>query len=372
MLYFVGIIISFFLALLIFSKKERQLADLILGTWMVIIGLHLMMFYSTINGTIFEYSHIMGIGLILPFLHGPSLYLYTLSITNPAKINWIRVFLHSIIPIFVLLGISPFFLLSHSEQEYVMRHKGVGHETLIFTMNIVLTISGIGYVFFTNLLLRKHKKRISDQFSNQEKINLNWLRFLFYGMAVIWILIIFYSDDRYIFTLATLFVICIGYYGIRQVGIFTNPKTLEVLAENELLEEVVNFTTVYSKKKYAKSGLSEETANELRSKLTLLMANDKLYLEPELTLVDLASRLGTHPNYLSQVINDLENVNFYDYVNGLRAQEFKEKVSNPENKKFTLIAIAYECGFNSKSAFNRFFKKIEGLSPSEYIKSKNY
>jgi AraC-like DNA-binding protein len=98
------------------------------------------------------------------------------------------------------------------------------------------------------------------------------------------------------------------------------------------------------------------------------MVIEKLFTEPELTLTDLSSRLGVHSNYLSQVINEAEGVNFYDYINLLRIDEFKRLVLLPENQKYTLLALAFECGFNSKSAFNRCFKKATELSPSEYVK----
>jgi AraC-like DNA-binding protein len=64
----------------------------------------------------------------------------------------------------------------------------------------------------------------------------------------------------------------------------------------------------------------------------------------------------------------MEGVNFYDYINTLRIEEFKRLISIPDNQKFTFMALAYDCGFNSKSAFNRFFKKSTGLSPSAYIR----
>ena len=218
-------------------------------------------------------------------------------------------------------------------------------------------------------MLQTHKQRISDQFSNQEKIDLNWLQCLFYGMALIWILIIFYGEDRFIFAAAALFVMFIGYFGIRQVGIFTNPKIIEIYSEID--QQEIDAELNIEKKKYAKSGLKEESALQLHTKLTSLMETEMLFLELELTLVDLAERLDVHPNYLSQVINEKENVNFYDYINRLRIEEFKQKIVMPENQKFTFIALAHDCGFNSKSAFNRFFKKIEGISPSEYLKKFN-
>ena len=69
MLYVIGIFISFFLALLIFTKKGRATADLILGAWMTVIGLHITVYYAFITGQIYEYSFLLGINFILPFLH---------------------------------------------------------------------------------------------------------------------------------------------------------------------------------------------------------------------------------------------------------------------------------------------------------------
>ena len=125
------------------------------------------------------------------------------------------------------------------------------------------------------------------------------------------------------------------------------------------------------KRKYLKSGLSAEMAGNLHSRLTQLMESEKLYTESELSLSQLANRLNTLPNYLSQVINDKEGKNFYDYINMLRIEEFKTLVSRPENRKYTLLSLSYDCGFNSKSSFNKNFKKVTGLSPSEYLNHLN-
>ncbi|HEX3767130.1 MAG TPA: helix-turn-helix domain-containing protein, partial [Puia sp.] len=125
------------------------------------------------------------------------------------------------------------------------------------------------------------------------------------------------------------------------------------------------------KRKYLKSGLSADMADDLHSRLTQLMATEKLFTECELSLSDLAKRLNTLPNYLSQVINDKEGKNFYDYINNLRIEEFKILVSRPENRKYTLLSLSYDCGFNSKSSFNKNFKKVTGQSPSEYLNHLN-
>lgn len=365
MLYIIGVFIAFFLALIILTKKGRNFADKILGIWMLIIGLHLFAYYSFVSGLIYQYPDILWLNMPYPFLHGPMLYLYTMALTNPEKFNTKKWLLHFILPVFVLVLHTPLMLKPKAELAELIKNDDPNEknfESIIST--VLLIVSGFFYVFVTNRLLSRHKKRILNQFSNQEKINLNWLRMLFYGMGLMWIFIIFVGHDPLIFSSASVFTIFIGYYGIKQVGIFTN----QYIEEEEPILEIFNEENV-EKKKYAKSGMSVEAANDLHLKLRSLMATEKLYTEPELTLSDLAARLEIHPNYLSQVINEIEGVNFYDYINGLRVEEFKKLVAIPENQKFTLLALAYDCGFNSKSAFNRFFKKATDLSPSEYVKS---
>nr|WP_246440606.1 helix-turn-helix domain-containing protein [Rhabdobacter roseus] len=72
-------------------------------------------------------------------------------------------------------------------------------------------------------------------------------------------------------------------------------------------------------------------------------------------------------HHLSQVINEKEQKNFYDLINGWRIEEFLKEVKSEKNKKYTLLAIAYDCGFNSKASFNRNFKKYTGKTPTEYL-----
>lgn len=364
-----GSFIAIFLAVLVFTKKGRNQADTILGIWMMVIALHLFAYYSFESGFIFQYPIIPWLNFPLPFLHGPLLFLYTLALSFPSKLNFWNIALHFILPIIILSLFISYPFYTYAQKLAVINSSGKGLETQIFISSTLLNISGLFYVFITFRLLNRHKKRVLDQFSYQEKINLNWLKLLFYGMGIMWILIIFIQNDKLIFSASTVFVLFIGYFGINQVGIFTNLPNSEKEAESEDLFQTLIVETVSEKKKYAKSGLNEEAAKDLHKRLGMLMASEKLYKEPTLNLTDLATRLSIHPNYLSQVINDMEGVNFYDYINTLRIEEFKRLVSLPENKKYTFLALAYECGFNSKSAFNRFFKKTTDLSPSEYLKS---
>jgi AraC-like DNA-binding protein len=98
-----------------------------------------------------------------------------------------------------------------------------------------------------------------------------------------------------------------------------------------------------------------------------LMLVNKLYENPELTLADVSFHLGTHPKKVSQVINQGFHMNFNDFVNHYRAKAVIQKIEEGEHTVQTLLSIGFECGFNSKSTFNRAFKRYTSFTPKEYI-----
>lgn len=100
------------------------------------------------------------------------------------------------------------------------------------------------------------------------------------------------------------------------------------------------------------------------------MADEQPWLEPELTLTELAHRLRTHPALLSNVINAGCGQNFNDFVNTYRVQEASRKLADGRFAHYSLVGVALESGFNSKSTFNRVFKKLLGQAPSELMRPK--
>ena len=373
MFYLGGVGLAFFLTLLLLSKTNKTTADKILAGWLFFVTLHLLLFYFRKMGL---YQQTLGMDIPLPLVHGPFLYLYTLALTNRTPAPKV-VFLHASPVIAILLYLIHFFALPVEQKIWVYQNNGAGYETFDTVKSIAIMVSGVLYVILSSTVLRKHRHAIANQFSNTDKINLEWLQYLIYWIGVIWLLVIFTNDD-YVFAGAVLFVLFIGLFGIRQAGIFHSlPNISPVININKEDATVVAREDVTQlamergeeKRKYQKSGLSAEASETLHRQLSLIMANEKLYRESELSLSDLAARLNTQPNYLSQVINEREGKNFYDYVNTLRIEEFKRIAASPDSKKYTLLALAGQCGFNSKSSFNRYFKKVTGQSPSEFVLS---
>ena len=396
MLYLAGISISFFLCMLLLSKPGKSLADRILAAWLFVIGVHLLFFYTFLTGKIFDHPWMLGLHFPMPLMHGPFLFLYASALTGKFYRFTLKQALHFLPALISYAYLLPYFLLPDEQKILVFRNRGAGYETFLAVNIFATLISGIGYVVLTTILHRRHRRKILDEFSYTEKINLDWIQYLILGIALIWVFVLLNMDD-YVFGTAVFFVLFIGYFGNKQVGIFNlggntpqpgpakqpvenkpEPGQQEISAtteentvrENENTASVIRVdfeNNAADKKKYIKSGLSPAGAAELHQKLTRLMETEKTFSESELTLTGLAKKLGTHPNYLSQVINEKEGKNFYDYINTLRTDEFKRLIANPGNQKFTLLSLAFECGFNSKSSFNKYFKKMTGQSPSEYV-----
>ncbi len=357
MFFVAGISITLFIEFLLITKKNKSAPDKILTVWMFFILVHMFVFYLFFTGDIFNYPFFLGVEQPLPLLHGVLLYFYVGSITRqlPER-RWVLA-LHFLPVTVTYLWLISFFILPSGQKLQVYWNHGVGYEWFIAVKWYSLAFVGFFYVVWSALLLRKHGENIRDQFSDLHKVNLLWLRILTYGLGVIWIVVVFFRNDAVTFTGVVVFVFLIGFFGVRQGEIFRHTPALPENAEE--------------KKKYPKSGLSEEASAKLHQALIQLMTDGAPYKNSELSIDDLASKLGVHPNYLSQVINQKENKNFYDFVNTYRIEEFKRLIAIPGNRNLTLLSLAFDCGFNSKSSFNRYFKKSTGQTPSEYFSALN-
>ncbi|MFY8037105.1 MAG: helix-turn-helix domain-containing protein, partial [Cyclobacteriaceae bacterium] len=117
---------------------------------------------------------------------------------------------------------------------------------------------------------------------------------------------------------------------------------------------------------YKASSLTSEEQNDIFQNLVALFETQKKYLEPKVQLQEVADALQVSTHRLSQTINSITGKTFYDFVNGYRVKHLQKLLSEPSNKKFTILAMGLESGFNSKASLNRIFKDETGLSPKEY------
>ena len=380
MIFSAGLSIALFISALLLVKQDKTIPDWILFCWMLLNAAYISFFNLLESGKIYDYPALLGLQFPIPLLQGVMLYFYVSTVTGQSPKNKKLLFLH-FIPSLLAFGYLIPFLFSSSENKIeVFENQGQGYETFLSILVLGIFISGIVYVVWSSILLSRHKKRIRNQFSGLENINLRWLQLLTYGLGVVWSLVIFTRDDTIILIGVSVFVILIGFFGLRQKEIFKSKmeqdvllpiqQTTAIIDNKDLVghSEYVSNKEETVKQKYLSSGLTNSTAEKLHQKLNLLMEEEKIYKNSNLSLADLAQALDTHPNYISQILNEKEQLSFYDFVNTHRVEEFKRLIMIQGNKNLTLLAIAFDCGFNSKSSFNRFFKKSTGITPSQFVK----
>ena len=367
MIFIAGGTLALFFELLLLSKKNKCLCDKILAFWMFIMGVHLFLYYFFSSQMYLSYPHLIGMGSSLPLIHGPLLFLYTGSVTRYFSKWKPKYLLHFLPPLFFMVIFFDYFVSPGQGQIVFIKNISKNPKIFYGLIYPAILISGFSYITLTWLLYRRHRHIILNSLSNlNEKNNLHWLRNLLIGMLLIWLVVFLNNsilktsvNDDLIYISVSLFVLFLGFFGFRQGDIFINFP-------DKFLDEGL---ITDNKPRYTKSGLKEDQAYEIKNQLEKIIIEKKLFLDENISLPKLAEILSIHPNYLSQIINDKFQKNFYDFINSYRIEEFKQLVALEKNKNKTFFALALDCGFNSKASFNSSFKKITGITPSEFVKS---
>lgn len=368
MIIIAGISIAVFLIILLIFKKDKNVPGWILLIWFLFITVHLLLFYFDISGFTTRRSFLAGIILPFPLVHCPFLFLYVSALTERMPGKKIYSFFHFLPFIGMYIYLAGFFALPGDQKIYILNHQGIGYELFVRVHLLLIILSGISYITASLLLIRKHQRSILDEFSFTENINLTWLQYLVGGLGLIWLVVIF-GNETQIFSSVVIYIVIAGFFGVRQPDIFTEPDYRWKTNNTSGLNTNQVMTSQEKTSKYLKSGLTDKKKAKLKLQLKQLITNEKFYCEPNLTMSDLAGRLDVHPNYLSQYLNEELEMTFYDYINHLRIDEFKRIALYPENDAYSLLSLAHDCGFSSKSSFNRNFKKITNQTPTQYLES---
>jgi AraC-like DNA-binding protein len=245
----------------------------------------------------------------------------------------------------------------------------------IILSSLMISIVGVVYMIVALVVFKHYSDKIQNVYSSLDKVNLKWLRFFTYAALFVWTIVLIQSilstfgiDTSPIYmivpVLTSIFVYATGYIGMFKSEIFEQQDVRDNLKQAHEIEDVKNLARI--DKKYERSGLSEEKSAESLKKLQQLMENEKPFLNPNLTLNDLSSNLSISSHNLSEILNTQLNQNFFDFVNQYRINEVKKYLEDENKDHLTLLSIALDAGFNSKSGFNLVFKKFMNITPSEY------
>ncbi len=396
---------------LLSSHDERRRANRYLGLLTLLFSVALADYVLDYVGLTATYPWARTLQWPKEFFYGPLIYFYVreLSLPNPPQLRG-RQWLHFVpAGLHVIISWSLLTLSGERQLGILTDAPRVGDKWLwmIFgpieqtvTMLVILL-----YLFISLKLLRAHARRVLETYSYTDKLSLDWLRHLIIGLIsiyLIWVLQLLsptsFWEEVLQAVLGLGFVVLIysmGYKGLRQPHIFhldlsvpaVRSSTSAVVtgagqpavneagageldggigrAEKTRAESAASSS---ADNKYSNSPLSMELSQALLEELKALMLSERPYLDNQLTLPQLAAMLNISAHYLSQVINQQLQMNFFDFINGHRIESSLAMLQQADETGMTVLDIAMASGFNSKSAFYSAFKKHQGVTPGEYRK----
>jgi len=275
-----------------------------------------------------------------------------------------------------LLNFTVYFLSLALYISAVYHLHGGNHDvpwfkTIIFTVLGAGFLNSIVYIFYTLINLKKYADKIENYYSDLQKISLSWLikiTTLSFMVLSFWSFTFWLTHLR-IIPKSPVFIACIlltliiiifvtAYYLVNQPEIFRKNVEMEHVIEDAADSSV--------SEKYARQSIDDRMQEEYLAKLNDFMESEKPYLDENITIKDLADEIDIPAHHLSIVINNRLGKNFYTFINEYRIKEAVSILDDPGNSDASIIAVAFKSGFNSKSTFNSVFKKITGLTPSEY------
>ncbi|MCP4401138.1 MAG: helix-turn-helix transcriptional regulator [bacterium] len=370
---------------LLSSKQSNKTANYLLSGLIVLFSYYTLVKILCNTDKILHYPHFIRTYPPVFVLACAVVYFYSKALLTPGFRFTCKECLH-----LVPFGMYTLLLLPFYFSDPATKIAYLSPQTITLSWVLDLMFYNIACFFYFGLsyrTVRRHQRHIKDVFSNLEKVKLDWLRNLLLAFGMIWVtallrMLTSFTGVGYEITFLTPLLLCltiylIGWYALRQPEIFKDfskeidgarhrkPVKVDVMDT----QDAAPFLRSEPRPKYEYSSLTSQDIVGYKEKLLTYLEQDKPYTDNELKVQDLAERLGIASYQLSQVINTELQRNFYDLINSYRIEEAKQRLTDPGNQHFTILAIAYDVGFNSKSTFNTAFKKYTNMTPSQYKKS---
>lgn len=356
---YIGISQSFFAGLLIATKKPSSTANRIMAAWIFLLCIELI--FALINSRVIEMYSFQ----FITFTYGPLMYLYIRFMTDPRRtFNWLEL-LH-------FIPFLAFFILSVTYRSHpiVKDLRNFFEDDNMFPLRIIYGISFFLSITVYSILafieISRHQRNLKNLISyTSGLVTLNWLKIISISFYVAYFILFILGGlnmignyipfDPYfiIFAFITIFSFAYSFYGIKQPVIF--GSVVLITAEEKKDTE-----------KYSRSGLKEKQAEEYLAKLVAYVEGSKPFLNRDLSIQDLAGLTGIPRHHITQVLNEKHGKNFFTFINEYRVKEVIERFRDEKNNNYTILSIAFDSGFNSKTTFNSIFKAQTGQTPSEF------
>jgi AraC-like DNA-binding protein len=329
------------------KTANRLLAGLTFTISIVVSGAVLLS-----SDYVFVFPHLSRLHHPFVFLAAPLLFLYITRLTSPEGKLQKRDFLHFIPFALCAIFLLPYYFQSGAGKINVLSFEYLGQFDQWYYIRSTLFIAQLlVYIVLIALTIIKYSRNVKERKSARDKAVLFEIRFFVIAVSLLWVAIILRLAIQTIPNLlvplgASLLVYALGYLQMRK------PE----LSESDEL----------SAKKYEKSQLTPERSERYLNRLLQFMEEERPFTDGDINIQKLADKLSIPTPHLSQTINERQGKSFPDFINTYRVEEAKKKLLDPAFKHLSVLGIAEEVGFSSKSSFNSVFKKHTGTTPSEF------
>ncbi len=363
-----GFIFSLIVIFLTKKSSQKKVTKNILISIYVLAIIYIVAFYIELHAKdtiLFEVVGLLTSGIIL--LMGPLLLFYIESIfTTKNKLTRKNYYHFLAYPSYwvLIIGTTLTYYLIYGETD---TWEDFIDKTFLFYW--VETLIFVGYIVFSINRFYDFKKILINNFSSIDEKRLSWTRCLLLGMLIVMsidilttiieMLVVIEWETGYLTIISYIFLlIYLAYYG--------TYKSYTLISEQLLNPEK---EIVIKKENIVKDDLPNDEFIQIEQKFNEVIIKNTPFLNPELNLNILAEQVGITNKKLSSFLNQHLNTTFYDFINSKRIDAVKEKLLTEDLQQYSIMGIAFDCGFKSKSSFNRIFKKETGVSPTQYIES---
>jgi AraC-like DNA-binding protein len=328
------VIVSGLMLLLLLKHPKKKTDQYLFAALFLILGTSVL---DLVGETAIDYT----ISGLLQILIGPILFIYMKTLMDEK--STLKYGLHLLFPLFNLAVIVSIFSLGWSDDVY--------YESALFY--IWMFINFISLITYGILMITTYVKfKWTNKKANQQI--LSWSGVL-------------------VFTYMGYTLINFGYLFLYNVGddenwVWLIDSIVSLLLLAVIATKSYQLGIIYPREKKAEPSNTESDEKwlELFQRIDKTIKAEQLYLNPQLKIEALAKRMTTNSRYISKAVNAGYGDSVTNYLNELRLELFKQKLNDSSNHHLNIDALAMECGFNSKSSFNRFFKLKEEITPSEY------
>lgn len=387
-----GVVQGAVLAVILWRREGNRLASRLLGALVALVALMLAAGEVERRWGYPGHPHLLGLSAPLPFLFAPLLYLYVVALTRPVTRPDPRWLVHAMPFLGDALYLAQVFYFEPPPVKLALaRAAAVGDAPTSFHVVSALGVAqALAYLGLAWVALARYDRKVHGYFSDLVRIDLRWLRTLVASHAAVWTVVLATTVARWMGTdpealapavqvASAIATFITGYVSLWQPDLAAKATAAQVADPASIADPVAPVEVAEAggaapasaperrpPPRYERNRLDDDEARELLAKLDACMDGARMYRDPGLTLSTLADALGIPPHTLSQLLNVRLGKNFFEYVNGRRAEALMAALADGRNAQRGILELGFEAGFSSKSTLNGFFRKHTGATPTAF------